>query len=69
MKLNVGKAFSSMCFRIFPICSSRMKITDTKASFKCELGFPEVSVAGMSLKSEFCGFQKIDENIYSLPGQ
>lgn len=46
-----------------------MKITDTKASFKCELGFPEVSVAGMSLKSEFCGFQKIDENIYSLPGQ
>lgn len=44
-------------------------MSDSKAYFKYGLGFPEISVVDMSLKSEFCDFQKIDGNPYNLPGQ
>lgn len=53
----------------FTKCSSRVKMSDSKAYFKYGLGFPDILVVDMSLKSEFCSFQKIDGNPYNLPGQ
>lgn len=65
----LAKPFQVCTSDFFTKCSSRVKMGDSKAYFKYGLGFPEISVADTSLKSEFCSLQKIDGNPYHFPGQ